>query len=253
MTDNKTVRTISIDELMEQDKREKTGMFQEVGPLGSSGEVKNRLDPSLNRGKIRKNNRYYLPVLRINDPDMWESIPRKDRRNFTDKVASETCLTNCCGVPGLKNACCQLDPEDLEHVLGPVKEKWIKRAIKWYHKKGMTAITRHDLVIDIEEGKLIGEAHFNGHEIFNNEGSYPMMRIQANGQRFSCKNLNVESGMCTIYEMRPDMCSGYYCQFVKTNFFLKVPGTQNKWHKADTETKDTYRKVSVKDDLERPK
>lgn len=174
----------------------------------------------------RRTAKFYLPVLRLNDPTQWESKPASERKHFTDEEAKKTCVGNCCNVAGLKAACCQLDPDDLEHVLGPVDQKWINDALKWFRKQGLP-YTRHDLVIDYEEGKLIGEAHFNGHEIFKKKDTYPILRIQASGIRYACKFLNVSNGMCTIYKIRPDMCRTYLCSYVKSNFLIRTPSHPN--------------------------
>lgn len=188
------------------------------------------IKPSKNQLQIlKKDNRFYLPVLKINHPEYWESKPKSERKHLTDELAKETCLSNCCGVPGLKAGCCQLDPDDLEHILGPVDEEWIKRTVKWLTTKTGHKHTRHDLVIDFEEGKLIGEKFFNGHQVFMTKESYPMLRIQINGIRFSCKFLNVENGMCNIYLQRPDMCRNYACQFMKSNFLFRDKNHPSIW------------------------
>lgn len=178
----------------------------------------------------KKSKRFYLPVLRINDPTQWESKPLSERVKFTPDVAKKTCLGNCCGVKDLKAGCCQLDPDDIEHVLGPVDEDWIRRTIKWFRNKNIN-VTRADLVIDYEEGKLIGEAHFHGHAVFKEPASYPILRIQASGIRFACKFLNVENGMCTIYEQRPDMCRNYLCEYVKKSFLVNSKTHPNTYKK----------------------
>jgi len=180
----------------------------------------------------KKEARYYLPVLYLNDPTQWESKPLSERKHFTDEVAKNTCLGNCCGHEGLKSGCCNLDPDDLEHVLGPIEEEWIKKTIKSFKTKGMS-LGRHDLVIDLEEGKLIGSKFFNDHPVFNSPDSYPMLRIQANGVRFACKFLNVSSGMCTIYEQRPNMCRDYLCQYVRKNFLVRLSNSPNKYIKLE--------------------
>lgn len=178
----------------------------------------------------KKRARFYLPVLRINDPTQWESKPLSERKHFTDDEAKKTCLGNCCGVEGLRAGCCQLDPDDIEHVLGPVDEDWIKKTIKWFRKKGIN-VTRHDIVIDYEEGKLIGQQFFHDHEVFKSPDSYPILRIQASGIRFACKFLNVHNGMCTIYEQRPNMCRDYYCGFVKANYLVRTHNHPNSYKK----------------------
>lgn len=180
---------------------------------------------------LKKKNKFYLPVLNLNQADMWESLPVSQRKHFTDEQATKTCLSECGGFPGVKSGCCQLDPDDLEHVLGPVDETWIKKMIHWYKKKGQT-VTRHDLVIDQEEGELIGKTFFNGHKVFSQPDSYPMLRIQVSGNRFTCKFLNNETGKCNIYAQRSDMCARYLCQYVVHNFLVHPPGQPNTWKKV---------------------
>lgn len=179
------------------------------------------------------NDKYYLPVLYLNHKQEWEPKPLSERRHFTDEVAMETCLGNCCGVEGLKGACCQIDPNDLEHVLGPVTEDCIKKIVNYFRKKGMN-YNRHDIVIDYEEGKIIGENLFkeaHNAKIFEDRGAYPMMRFQVNGPRYLCKFMNPSSYKCQIYEVRPTMCSTYYCNYVTTNFLVKTKVQPNRWRK----------------------
>jgi hypothetical protein len=178
------------------------------------------------RNGVRPTNqkdRFHLPVLHINDPTQWPSQPLENRMRFTDEVAFHTCLGNCCGVEGLKAGCCQMDPDDMEHVLGPVDEAWIKDVVRWLNLKGIAA-TRSDVVIDFEEGKVIGEKFFNGERkaVFFSPESYPILRFQIHGPRFACKFLNPNSGKCSIYEKRPNMCRGYLCQYIKANFLVKI-------------------------------
>lgn len=176
--------------------------------------------------------KFHLPVLHINDPTQWPSQPISNRMRLTDEVAYKTCLGNCCGVPGLKARCCQIDPDDMEHVLGPLDEVWIKTIISWLRKKGMTA-SRADIVIDFEEGRIIGEKFFNGDRkaVFQSPESYPMLRFQVSGPRFSCKFLSPTDGKCTIYEQRPDMCRSYLCQYLRANFLVRTPDKPNTYQK----------------------
>ena len=194
------------------------------------GEIKYD-DNDLKKEKEEIKDRFYLPVLNLNSPDCWTPKPLEKRKYFTSDVAIKTCLENCCGVEGLKSACCILDTVDLEHVLGPVDEKWIKKIIKYFKSKGFKNITRHDVVIDYEEGKIIGDTFFNGNKIFHERTSYPILRIQAVGPRFACKFLNYRTGKCIIYHIRPDMCKNYYCQYVKCNFLVATNDRPNVYKK----------------------
>jgi Fe-S-cluster containining protein len=221
-----TGKSISLEELVKQQKPVSIAKMNISAPK----KEENAEEPKENGEK--KRDRFYLPVLYINDPTQWESKPLSERKHFTPEVAKDTCVGNCCGVEGLRAGCCQLDPDDIEHVLGPVDEDWIKKTIKWFKNKGIS-LTRHDIVIDFEEGKLIGRTFFNDHEVFKSPDSYPILRIQANGQRFACKFLNVYNGMCTIYPVRPGMCSSYLCAYVKSNFLVKTENHPNTYKKID--------------------
>lgn len=179
----------------------------------------------------KKADKYYLPVLNINSPPAWPSAPLEQRRHFTDAVAYETCLGNCCGYKGLKAACCYLDTDDIEHVLGPLDEPWIKMACVKLSKEHNITYRREDIVIDFEEGKIIGEKFFNGHPVFQAETSYPMLRFQVIGNRFACKFLNPTSQKCTIYTIRSKMCRNYLCQYIKANFLIRTPSNPNTYKK----------------------
>jgi hypothetical protein len=172
-------------------------------------------------GKPLPAHRVYLPILNIGNPEAWPSQPSENRKHLTPEVAFSTCLGNCCGVENLKDGCCQLDPTDLEQVLGSVTERWISSTLHWFRKNGIK-MTREDIVIDMEEGQVIGEKFFSGHPAFKSKKSYPMLRFQVFGSRYACKFLNPKTGMCTIYDRRPDMCRDYYCQYIKANFLVKT-------------------------------
>lgn len=223
----KTIRTISIEELLEQ---------EDTRDIIAEDKPKENISPEDLR-QLRRENRFYLPVVYLNHMDMHPPKPNSQRQHWTDEKAMETCLSNCCGIPGTKSMCCRMNPEKLEHVLGPLDEKWISDMIKWFKKRNMN-VTRHDIVIDYEEGLLIGRNFFNSHPIFEKKESYPIMRIQVEGPHFACKFLNNMTGKCGIYLQRPTMCSSYLCGYVKSNFFVKGKNKQNTWEKLDIRPKD---------------
>lgn len=216
-------KTLSVDDLVQLDKQAAANK-----PLSSI----NKTD-DLNTEDKTPNDRYYLPVLNINHTKEWEPKPLSERKHFTDEIALETCLGNCCGVSGLKAGCCLMDTQDLEHVLGPVDENCIKKIVKYFRKKGLN-YSRQDIVIDYEEGRIIGENLFKdapNARIFQEKGAYPIMRFQVLGPRYACKFLNPQTFKCQIYEARPVMCSSYYCNYITTNFLVKTKVHPNRWRK----------------------
>lgn len=225
---SKTVRTISIEELLSNEDTSDIAL--------ETKSIKHLTNEELKAAK--KENRFYLPVVYLNQMDMHPPKPNSERTHWTDEKATETCLSNCCGVPGTKSMCCRMNMENLEHVLGPVEEKWIKKIIEWFKKRDVI-MTRHDIVIDFEEGSLIGQNFFNGSAVFEKKESYPIMRMQIEGPHFACKFLNNMTGKCNIYPVRPTpMCTDYYCSYVKSNFFLKTKEKPNTWSKTDIRPED---------------
>lgn len=229
--DNIQKKSLSLDELIALENIQDDSSFTSKKDKKEAKPTKEELYVA------KKENKFYLPVLSLNDQSMWPTLPNSERTHFTDEVAMKTCLSNCCNVPGVFSACCRLDPDDLEHILGPVTEKWIKSFLNWANKKKLN-YKRSDVVIDYEEGKLIGEQFFNGHPVFSRHTSYPMMRLQTMGPRLACKFLNPDNGMCGIYAQRPDMCRGYLCQYVKKSFFVRTEAHPNTYKRVDVGNKD---------------
>ncbi len=207
-------KTISLDELiaLEEEQQEEQQQQDFEKPIEET------------------DNRFYLPVTNLNHEEDWVSLPNSQRKYWSDKQAKETCLSNCCGKLGVKAACCQVDLDDLEHVLGPISEKWIRKTIKWFGKKNIK-VSRHNLVIDLEEGKLIGDRFFNGHDIFKDITAYPILRLQTFGPRLACIFLNSMSGKCMIYERRPEVCKSYLCQYAISSFLVRTKNFPNTYKK----------------------
>lgn len=225
----KQKKSISLEELIEMDKQRQA---EEQIKVPSKAKTLKEQEQSSSEEKDYRD-KYYLPVLNINQNHEWESKPKEERKHFTDEVATATCLGNCCGVPGLKGACCHLDPLDLEHVLGPVDEEWIKDIVKWFRKKGVN-FSRQDIVIDYEEGVVIGDTLFKdapNNAVFKDKKAYPFLRFQVLGPRYVCKFMNPTTYKCTIYEARPNMCRTYYCNYIQTNFLVKTKDKPNTWRK----------------------
>jgi len=209
--------------------------YEELLEMEKNNKIEENLKPieiiKQQQGEEKYDNTY-IPVLNLNHIEEWPSQPLENRRHWTDKVAEEVCLNNCCNKSGFGGACCKLDPSfDLDHVLGPVDEKSIERLINFFNRKGIN-YKRKDIVIDFEEGKIIGQKFFNGHPVFFKESSYPIMRIKAVNSYFACIFLNPHNNKCTVYSHRPDpMCTQYLCQYVQTNFLVRTPQHPNTFKK----------------------
>ena len=105
--------------------------------------------------------------------------------------------------------------------------------MKWFRKKGIN-FSRQDIVIDYEEGKIIGETLFKetgNNNIFQQEDAYPILRFQVLGPRYACKFMNPLTYKCSIYDQRPPMCRKYLCNYITTNFLVETKQKPNTWQK----------------------
>ena len=222
----KQKKSISFEDLVELDKERLKEEKKETLSATTSNNIESI-------GEKDYRDKYYLPVLNINQMHEWPSKPIDQRKRFEGEVALNTCLGNCCGVQGLKGGCCHLDPNDMEHVLGPVNEEWIRDILKWFRKKGLN-YSRQDIVIDYDEGVVIGDTLFKDsitNAIFKEKKAYPFLRFQVLGPRYACKFMNPTTYKCQIYEVRPHMCRTYYCQYIVSNFLVKTKEHPNRWRK----------------------
>ena len=112
--------------------------------------------------------------------------------------------------------------------------KYVKDIVKWFRKKGLN-FSRQDIVIDYEEGVVIGDTLFKdspNNAVFKDKKAYPFLRFQVLGPRYVCKFMNPTTYKCTIYEVRPNMCRTYYCGYVMSNFLVKTKNHPNRWQKV---------------------
>jgi Fe-S-cluster containining protein len=208
------------------------GLVAETHTPSKAGVVIDDLGDSMEELPKKVLDKFHLPVLQLNNPDYWPSKPKEERMMLTDEKATAACLTKCCGVDGLKAGCCHVSPNNMQHVLGPVTDDWIKEILAKFRHKGIKGFTRQDVVIDYEEGRLIGERFFDSHPVFFQKSTYPILRIAMKGTEFACRFLAQETGKCTIYADRPSMCRNYYCEYLKTNYTIRLPSHPNTYTKV---------------------
>ena len=232
---NNSKKTLSLDDLIKLDQEKSDNN----GDITAHEEEGQDVD-----------NKFYLPVLSMNESDFWPSLPKSQRSLLTKEKLRGVCTKSCCGHEGIYSGCCRFDPDDLENLPGPISEKWIKSFIKNAKKKGQI-LKREDIIIDFEEGQIIGNAFFGGNKLFKEKALYPILRFQAHGPRFACKFLNLNSGACSIYNQRPDKCKHYYCEYLKRNFLIKTDNSTNTYKMIDDRRWQctncgTYNKHSLK-------
>lgn len=116
------------------------------------------------------------------------------------------CQHNCLGHKGNHGGCCTID--DRDWIMGPIKDAdvFLKRVREKYPN---TVIEWKDIFIDYEEGSKL----FPDKKNWQSKNNYPCLRI-LNVARLPCIFYNLQLRLCTVYDIRPDTCINFYCEYL---------------------------------------
>lgn len=119
------------------------------------------------------------------------------------------CSDKCYGINDYHGSCCSIENRDF--IIGPHHDSqdFVERlSIKFGRK-----INREDVFIDYEEGKKL----FPFKKSWQNQQSFPALRIDFNNPKLSCIFYNTTIRACTVYELRPETCMNYECEYLSQN------------------------------------
>ena len=116
------------------------------------------------------------------------------------------CQYRCLGAKGNHGGCCTLD--DRDWILGPIKDadRFLTKVQKKFPN---TEITWADIFIDYEEGSRLFPERRN----WQSKDNYPCLRV-LNVTRLPCVFYNLQLRLCTVYDIRPDTCVNFYCDYL---------------------------------------
>jgi Fe-S-cluster containining protein len=123
--------------------------------------------------------------------------------------SSEICSKKCCGINFFHGGCCSID--DRDYIIGPIKDFDIfleKLTFKIGRK-----ITKEEVFIEYEEGKKL----FPNKPVWQNKENYPAFRVDLTDSRKYCKFYNKSLKNCSIYDIRPQTCISFVCEYLKNN------------------------------------
>jgi len=116
------------------------------------------------------------------------------------------CSNKCWGYDGYHGSCCSL--EDRNYIIGPHHDHE-KFLIDLKLKLGRD-ISYQEVFIDFEEGSKM----FPEKECWQDPRSYPCLRINLESHNKSCIFYNNFVRACMVYEIRPETCQNYECEFL---------------------------------------
>jgi len=119
------------------------------------------------------------------------------------------CSNTCYGITGHHGSCCSI--EDRDYIIGPHHDDY--EFIETLSKKLGRDIERKEIFIDYEEGKNL----FPNKSSWQNEGSYPALRVDFYNPKLPCIFYNTKIKACSVYEIRPKTCRNYECEYLKNN------------------------------------
>ncbi len=156
--------------------------------------------------------KFHLPLLNFESESEYPPISSGERIHLTDELHRNICNRHCCGIDGLGWACCFINPDSPEHVLGPVDKKWIKQF-------GTSNTMEED------EGKEFARKRLAVHyEPFFRSQNYPMLRLQIYGGLYVCRNFDLKTRGCMLScKQRPEICRNYLCEYLRANYFVRLP------------------------------
>ena len=117
------------------------------------------------------------------------------------------CSTKCCGIKDNHGSCCTLDNRDF--IIGPHHDSnaFLKRLSERFGR----AIKHNDVFIDYAEGSRMFPDKVNWQDFRN----YPALRVDIDQPTLPCIFYNTKVKACTVYDIIPNTCIEYECDYLK--------------------------------------
>ena len=119
------------------------------------------------------------------------------------------CSNKCYGIPGHHGSCCTI--EDRDFIIGPHSDA--EEFVTKLSDKLGREIEYREVFVDYEEGKTL----FPNKSTWQNPGSYPALRVDFYNPRLPCIFYNTKIKACTMYDIRPNTCEIYECDYLASN------------------------------------
>lgn len=118
----------------------------------------------------------------------------------------DICSFKCWGIEGYDGSCCHIENRDF--IIGPHddSEQFLKRLSNKFDRE----IEFQEVFYTFEEGSKL----FPEKNSWQNPNSYPALKVDLEKTRKPCIFYNSTLKTCSVYEIRPNTCRTYHCEFL---------------------------------------
>lgn len=125
----------------------------------------------------------------------------------------DICSFKCFGVDGYDGSCCQV--EDRNWIIGPHDD--VEPFLQRLSKKFGREIKFEEVFYTFEEGSVL----FPDKESWQDPNSYPALKVDLEKNRKPCVFYNTTLKSCSIYDIRPNTCKNYLCDYLHRELLMR--------------------------------
>ncbi len=121
----------------------------------------------------------------------------------------EICSFKCWGIDNYDGSCCTLENRDW--IMGPIldSDKFLENLSSKIGRK----IEFSEVFYAFKEGSSL----FSDRQMWQDPNNFPAFRVELNSPRKPCVFYNQSIKSCMVYDIRPDTCRNYSCDYLKEN------------------------------------
>lgn len=122
------------------------------------------------------------------------------------------CSFKCWGRDNHHASCCSL--EDRNYILGPIAD--YEKFLLNLSKKIGRRVDFHEVFYNFETGSKA----FPDKPVWQVEQSYPAFKVDFSKNEKYCINYNPHIRSCTVYDIRPETCQNYFCDYLERELLM---------------------------------
>lgn len=130
------------------------------------------------------------------------------REELVNQVTKYTCSKNCQGEEGHHGGCCTVG--DGEFILGEIDD--CERFLEDLSEKFGREVKFNEVFFSYESGKRM----FPHRQMWQDKENYPALKVVNDPDNGNpCIFYDTVNRRCSVYEIRPQTCKEYYCDFLR--------------------------------------
>jgi Fe-S-cluster containining protein len=122
------------------------------------------------------------------------------------------CSFKCWGRDNHHASCCSI--EDRNYIIGPILD--YEKFLKDLSKKIGREVDFHEVFYNFETGSKA----FPNKPIWQVEQSYPAFKVDLSRDEKYCINYNPHLRSCMVYDIRPETCRDYFCDYLERELLM---------------------------------